>query len=468
MKSGFALLIAFLIVGLIVGACFLVAKLTKKEDGSNFVKNMWAKSEVKTITASLLCIVGGLLFGCIILLLFAGSSIGGLTISWKSAGDAIQLVFMGIFSKSRNADGIILYGWNGVNIGNMLFNTIPLLMCGLSVAIAFKTGLFNIGTPGQYLMGAAVTLILALVIPTSAIPAFIVWFIAFIGGILAGALWGCIPGIFKAYLNINEVITCIMTNWIAASLVTALFDKETGPFKFLLDPSGTKNNAYVFKTTHNGVATAKLGLDKIFKGSQVNAGIIVAIIIAILMWILISKTTLGYELKACGNNKNASKYAGINEKRNIILSMAIAGGLAGAGASLYFLSGNTEFRWETYQSLPGVAFNGIPVALLAMNNPLGVIFAALFMAYLDVAGMQIKYLTTYNEYITSIISAVIVYFSAFSLLILNILNGKFKKNKKIKKEVTESKENKQEEAKEEIEIKPDDIVVKEEIKEVNE
>ena len=124
----------------------------------------------------------------------------------------------------------------------------------------------------------------------------------------------------------------------------------------MLDPSGTKNYAYVYKTTHNNVSTIKLGLDKIFVGSQVNAGIIIAIVIAIIIYIILNKTTFGYSLKACGSNKNAAKYAGINEKVNIIISMAIAGGLAGCGAALYYLSGNTEFKWETYQSLPEVAF----------------------------------------------------------------------------------------------------------------
>ena len=274
------------------------------------------------------------------------------------------------------------------------------------------------------------TLILALVIPTSIIPTFIVWCIAFLGGILAGALWGIISGIFKAFLNVNEVITCIMLNWIAANLVTMLFDKETGPFKFLLDPSGTKNLSYVFKTTYNNVSTSKFGLDYIFPGSQVNGGIIIAIGIAIMVYIVLNKTTFGYKLKTCGSNKHAARYAGINEKTSIIVSMAIAGGVSGAAASLYYLSGNTEFAWETYQSLPAQGFNGIPVALLAFNNPIGVIFSATFVSLLDINGMQLKYMTPYNEYITSIITAVIVYFSAFSLLFKQVLEGNIKLNVK--------------------------------------
>ena len=125
-----------------------------------------------------------------------------------------------------------------------------------------------------------------------------------------------------------------------------------------------------------------MGLDAIFPGSQVNGGIIIAIVIAILMYILMTKTTLGYQLKACGSNRHAARYAGIRDKRNIVLSMAIAGALSAGGAALYYLSGNTEFAWQTYQSLPDTGFNGIPVALLAACNPIGVIFTGIFMSML--------------------------------------------------------------------------------------
>lgn len=423
------LLLSIILILIIIVLSYIIYMI-KKQKENFWLSKLWKKENTKTIVSSLICIVGGLIIGCVILLLFGGKNIGGLNISWTSTKDAIQLLFFGVLSKGKDANNHLIFGWNGVNLGNMLFKAIPLLLCGLSVAVAFKTGLFNIGTPGQYLMGTAATLIVALSIPSTVVPTFIIWVLAFFAGILFGALWGAIPGAFKALLNINEVITCIMTNWIAANIVTFIFDKNKGMFKHLLDPSGTKNYAYVYKTTHNNVSTIKLGLDKIFVGSQVNAGIIIAIVIAIIIYIILNKTTFGYSLKACGSNKNAAKYAGINEKKNIIISMAIAGGLAGCGAALYYLSGNTEFKWETYQSLPDVAFNGIPVALLAVNSPIGVIFSSLFMAGLDVSGMQIKYLTTYNEFITSIISSIIVYFSAFALFIKTL----FKKNKKKKEQ----------------------------------
>lgn len=423
------LLLSIILILLIIILSYIIY-MFKKQKENFWLYKLWEKENTKTIVSSLICIVGGLIIGCIILLLFGGKNVGGLNISWTSTKDAIQLLFFGVLNKGKDANNHLIFGWNGVNLGNMLFKAMPLLLCGLSVALAFKTGLFNIGTPGQYLIGTAATLIVALSIPSTVVPTFIIWLLAFFAGIVFGALWGAIPGAFKALLNINEVITCIMTNWIAANIVTFIFDKDKGMFKHLLDPSGTKNYAYVYKTTHNNVSTIKLGLDKIFVGSQVNAGILIAIVIAIIIYIILNKTTFGYSLKACGSNRNAAKYAGINAKKNIIISMAMAGGLAGCGAALYYLSGNTEFKWETYQSLPDVAFNGIPVALLAVNSPIGVIFSSLFMAGLDVSGMQIKYLTTYNEFITSIISAIIVYFSAFALFIKSL----FKRNKKKKEE----------------------------------
>lgn len=440
----------FLIIGLLIASFIVYLNISNKKAIKNNCETWSMKvcksPKTKTIASSLISILCGLLVGCILLILLIGSETTSGKISISSAFDGIQLIFGGIFSKGVRDDyNQILFGWNGTNIGDMLFRATPLILTGLSVAVAFKTGLFNIGTPGQYLIGTSTTLIIALSIPTTNIAPIFVWILAFLGGILGGALWGAIPGFFKAYLNINEVITCIMTNWIAANVATMLFDKNSGPFRVLLDPSQSKNYAYLYKTTHNNVFTSKMGLDFIFKGSQVNGGIIIAIIIAIIIHIIINKTTFGYELKACGSNKNASKYAGINEKRSIVLSMVIAGALSGAAAALYYLSGNTEFKWETYQTLPGVAFNGIPVALLALNNPIATVFTSIFMAYLEIAGTEIKYMTAYNEFITSIISAIIVYFSAFSLVIKGLLNKKHNKKvveiEELRKKLAEEQQN---------------------------
>ncbi len=402
------------------------------------------KEGTRSVLASVISILIGLLVGSLLVLIMGLTSP---TLGAASAWDGIRLVFFGIFSTGRDAAGALTFGFNPANMGNMLFRATPLILTGLSVAVAFKTGLFNIGAPGQYLMGTAATLTIALGIPAGTLPGPVVWLLAFLGGCLAGALWGCIPGLVKAFLNINEVLACIMTNWIAANVVTAIFDGSK--FRNLVE--NTKSG-YVYKTTYGltraadgvgvfqdaggvgwtyvdgaGVSTAKMGLDKLFPGSQINGGILIAILIAVGVYILMTKTTLGYQLKACGANRHAARYAGINDKRNIVLSMAIAGFLSGAAASLYYLAGNTEFYWTSaYQTLPAAGFNGIPVALLATCNPIAVIFTGMFMSMLNIVGLQMKNLTAYNEYIADVIVAVIVYLSAFSLVIKMALAGRAK------------------------------------------
>ena len=402
----------------------------------NRLSNLWHKDATRSVVASLISILIGLLAGAVVILIVG---ISNPSLGIKSAWEGIQLVTLGIFSTGRNAAGTLTFGFNSASMGNMLFRSMPLILTGLSVAIAFKTGLFNIGAPGQYLAGTAATLFIALSIPTSSCPRWIIWMLAFLGGMAAGALWGMIPGILKACLNINEVIACIMTNWIAANVVTWLFDisnlknmvENTKSSDIYSTSYGLTNvDGVLTYVKGEGVSTPKMGLDKIFSGSQVNGGILIAIALAILVYIVLSKTTLGYELKVCGSNRFAARYAGIQDKRNIVLSMAIAGALAGAAGTLYYLSGNTEFYWNTYQSLPAAGFNGIPVALLAVSNPIGVVFTGMFMSMLSIAGLQLTSLTAYNEYITDVIIAVIVYLSAFSLLIKNWLSGR-QKNKVI-------------------------------------
>ena len=396
------------------------------------MKSLLKKDGTRTVLASLLSIFIGMLAGGVII------TIVGLTndaLGAKGAWDGVRIVLLGLFVKGRDSVGNLVFTFNPQMMGNMLFNATPVILTGLSVAVAYKTGLFNIGAPGQYLAGTAATLFIALTIPVTGsemtawyvqqgvaigttYPAWFVWTLAFVGGMAAGALWGAIPGLLKAWLNINEVLACIMTNWIAANLVTWVFDISS--LKNIVENTKT---GYIYKTTFNGVETSKMWLDKIFPGSQVNGGIIIAIIMAVAVYIILSRTTFGYELKACGSNRFAARYAGIKDKRSIVISMSFAGALAGAAASLYWLAGNTEFFWSTYQALPGVGFNGIPVALLAANNPIGVVFSGMFMSMLDICGLQLKNLTGFNEYITDVIIAVIVYLAAFSLVI-KMLIGK--------------------------------------------
>ena len=377
---------------------------------------------LKTVASSLISILIGIIFGGV--LLFIVSLFNSDTMSPATAWEGFRIVLAGIFNTGRDLDagGVLTFGFNSRLFGDMLFRATPLIMTGLSVALAYKTGLFNIGAPGQYLMGTMSAIVVALSLDTSKIPAGLVWILAFLTAAVAGALWGCIPGFFKAFLNVNEVITSIMTNWIAANLVTIIFDNSK--FRNMTDYGKV---GYTLKLNSNGVASPKMGLDKLLGGSNANVGIVIAIVIAIFIYIMISKTTFGYELKACGSNKFAAKYAGMNEKRNIVLSMAIAGALSGIGAALYYLQGDIEFFWYTSMTLPNEGFNGIPVALLAICNPIGTVFAGLFMAYLTISGNQLSAFTPYNEYMASIIVAVIVYLSAFSLFFKGLLDKKKKR-----------------------------------------
>ena len=391
-------------------------------------KNKKSSAGLKSLSASLLCIFGGIFVGFVVLVLL---SIFNPRIGFAEAVRGILIVLGGPFSGGGNS----LF-----QFGNMLFNATPLILTGLSACIAFKTGLFNIGAPGQYLMGAMVTLIVSLSIPSTAVPSPVIWLLALICGTLTGALWGAIPGFFKAYLNVNEVIVSIMTNWIAANVVSWVFNGS----KFI-NVAESKVN-FIMKTEVNNIATATFGLDKIFSGGSVvsyaDASIFLAICVAIALYIVMNKTTFGYELKACGYNRDGAKYAGMNEKRNLLLAMAIAGGLAAMGASIWCLNGHQDFKWETYQTLPVDGFNGIPAALLAGNNPIGIIFTAIFLKYINVGGSNLAANTAFNEYVSQLMVAMIVYFSGFARYISMLLSTKKKSLQEIETEIKNSKEEK--------------------------
>ena len=369
---------------------------------------------LKQILASIICIICGFIVGIIVMLFI---TIVNKDLSMSNLSDGVKYLFLGPFS-SQNSITVKR------NLGNMIFYITPLIMTGLSVAIAFKTGLFNIGAAGQFLMGTMGSLMIALHINCADNRGLgiLVWLLALVVGIICGALWGAIPGIFKAFFDINEVVVCIMTNWIAANIVTWVFSNQSSIINI---PEG--KSAYLVKTSGFGTYTPTFGLDNILPSSYIDGGIIIVIIIAIIFFIIMSKTKFGFELKACGANKHASKYAGMNEKKNIVLSMAIAGGLAAIGGSLYYLNAGIELQYGSiYANLPDYGFNGIPAALLANCDPIGVIFSASFLRYISASGSRLQ-LAGYNAYIASVISSVIIYFAGFSRLFLMLLSKKRKK-----------------------------------------
>lgn len=379
------------------------------------LKDILGKEGTKSVIASIVSILAGILVGFIAMLIIAAISPD---ISINNAFKGLKIILMGPFS-SGSAKYIV------TNFGDMIFYAVPLIMCGLSVAIAFKTGLFNIGAPGQFYMGTLGSLLVALSIKTGGgAGGFFVWLFALVVGAVFGMIWGAIPGLFKALFGVNEVIVCIMTNWISANIVTWVFSEM-----LQLINTGSGKSGYLITTGTTGNGTPTLGLDKLFTGSYIDMGIIIAIVLAIVVYIILNKTTFGYELKACGYNRNSAQYAGMSAKRNIILSMAIAGGLAALGGSLYYLNPRIEFKFSSaYGSLPNYGFNGIPVALLASNNPIAVIFTGIFLRYLAQGGDNLTS-ANYNRYIADIIVALIIYFAGFSKLIRDFITARLKKKR---------------------------------------
>lgn len=348
-----------------------------------------------SIGASLICIVIGLLVGLLILF----------CINSENAIDGfMRIIKGGFFMKPKG-------------IGNVLAQTAPLIMTGLSVAFAFKTGLFNIGAAGQYTLGALGSLYFAIVLHAP-------WYVCLLAAMIFGALWGAIPGLFKAYFNVNEVITSIMFNWIGLYAVNELMYK--GVLGDMYDIKTTRT--YALRTASPESMIPDFGLNSLFKTRSTTIAIFIAIVIAIIVYIVINRTTFGYELKACGFNKDAAKYAGINEKRNIVLSMTIAGAFAGIGAGLYYLSGVSEWNPQMSTALPAMGFNGISVALLALSNPIGVIFAALFVSHITVGGgyLPTKY---FQPEIADVIIAVIIYLCAFVSLFKGVAINAITKRK---------------------------------------
>ena len=339
-----------------------------------------------SILASLISIGVGLLFGLILLLVLNFRASGGAFISLISTG-------------FRSSD----------KFAKVLYQAAPLIMTGLSVGFAFKTGLFNIGATGQYTVGAAFALI-------GAIEFQLPWYVCMLLAMIGGAIWGIFPGLFKALFNVHEVITSIMFNWIGLFAVNLVIVNLT---QMLARDWGLAqmDRTAPLATANPSAMLPKLGLDQLFASNYMNIGIFIAILIAVLMYVVLNKTTFGYELKACGFNRNASEYAGINAKRSIVLSMVIAGALSGIGGGLYYLAGTGQY--SLLKSLVSMGFNGIPVALLASSNPAGTIFSALFISYIQVGGDAMQ--PEFVREIIDIIVSVIIYLSAFVLLMRTVI-----------------------------------------------
>lgn len=376
------------------------------------LKNITHSAGFSSFTSALMAIVLGLVFGFIVMLVAApGSAIAGFRY-------------------------IVLGGFN--RIGNVFYFATPILMTGLAVGFAFKMGLFNIGASGQYTMGMLFALYVGFMWD---LPSGIHWIVAILAGMVGGMIWGFIPGIFKALMNVNEVITSIMFNYIGMYLVD-----------MIIQGSSTMYISTMTRTNYLPLSAQipPLGI----AGSNVNFGIVLAILIGIILYIVLQKTTFGYELKATGFNKHASEYAGMRGKTNIIITMTIAGGLAGIGGAFAILApsaiAGSSMTYEPINIIAVNGFNGIAVALLGNSHPIGIIFSSIFVSHIQRGG-TLASLVGYKPEIIDVVIAIIIYFSAFAT-IMNTALARF-----IKKHITH--DNLDDDLKQDdLEIVPDDHI----------
>jgi simple sugar transport system permease protein len=342
---------------------------------------MSESTTVVDIFGSIIAVIAGLFFGYVLML-------------FVNPAQATP----GIFT-------IIRGGFRDIKvIGNMIYFSVPLILTGLSVAFAFKTGLFNIGASGQLTMGAFVAVYIGVRwTGLGDVSPFLHWATAALLATVAGALWGAIPGLLKAYRNVNEVVASIMLNYLAMYLNTLMI-KAT-----VYNPD--------YATAMDIAPTAEtptFNLEMLFPNSSINAGIIVAVLVVIILHILLHKTTFGYELRAVGFNRDAARYAGMNSKRNIVFSMVIAGAVAGLAGAMMFLDVGKNLSPQAVIIPEG--FTGIAISLLGLSEPIGVLIAGLFYGSLQQGGYYLQ-LLDFKPEIIDIIIAVIIYASALGLFL---------------------------------------------------
>lgn len=351
-------------------------------------KKILRNEAVQSLLASLICIVLGVLIGYIVLLF----------INPAGAGEAIMEVLKNFLHYSKANLQI-------KNFGNTLVKTAPLLMCSLSILFAYKVGLFNIGAAGQYCVGICASLYCALAFGFGWLPCMII-------AAVCGALYGAIVGLLKSYCNVNEVISGIMLNWIAlytTNMVLSTVKETTSPYTLHLNTNGVQ------------AMLPGLGMDKIFAGNTyVTIALPLSILTAVLIHVLLEKTKFGFELKATGFNKNAAKYCGMAEKRNIIVTLMISGAIAALGASFMYLTDYEQWMC-TSSAVPAMGFNGIAAAFLGGLNPIGTIFSSYFIQHITNGGAYVDK-TLYCSQISDLISSLIIYLCGFVFFIKFALN----------------------------------------------
>lgn len=335
-----------------------------------------------------------------------------------SVGQAYGKLFQSIFSSVKSLSYCVVYATTYI-------------VTGLSVAFSFKTGVFNIGAEGQFVVGSMAACVVGIFL--SDLPPIVLIPLCFLAAAAAGALWGSIVGFLKTRWGINEVLSMIMFNWIAFFLSNYIAG---------FPAIHNEGNAEATRNVAEGarILFSKDLISRLNLCPTANWGIFVAIVLTIVVYFVIEKTTLGYELKAVGFNKHAAEYAGINVNRSILASLAISGALAGIGGALLLLG--MGGRISIFSSQEGYGFAGIVVALIGVTNPFGVFAAGLFYGAMTYGGSKLNLVGAPTQ-VVSIIMGTIVFFIAISSVFSYL--GRLKKEKKAApvKKMEDAKEDEQ-------------------------
>ena len=378
---------------------------------ANFFHRANKKEGFRSIIAALISIIIGLVAGFIIMLCIQPQySLNGL---WT-------LVSTGLSDASL--------------FGRALYRATPMIFSGVAIAFSFKLGLFNIGITGQVTIGAFCSLLAGL--------SGVNWFLCMLIGAIVGAIAGFIPGWLKAKFNVNEVLSGIMLNWViyymigifGNTAVPSSFKDKTTPSELMMMPASGQ--------------MPSLGIPQM---EGVSVGLIIAIVFVIGIFAVLNFTTFGFELQMTGRNKSASKYAGVNQTKSIILSLTISGALAGICGYMLYADpfSPTKFMWSSdSNTLLTDGFNGISVSLIAQNSPIGCIFSSIFLTLIDASKNSLRTISDgfYNIHYTELIKSVIIYVAAlssfFNLILINWNNNnelkdyfrRYKTKKELKKE----------------------------------
>lgn len=351
----------------------------KDREGSFFTR-LLQKEGTKTGLTSVWCALAGIIIGFLILLCINPAN--------ACAGIVTTLKNFFVFSDPTT---IMKY------FGQTLAKAAPLVVMSLSIIFSYKAGLFNIGASGQYSIAV-------IFVTFGGLAWNLPWWVTIILAMLGGAAWAAISGLLRALFNVNEVISGIMLNWIALYLTNAVLTSNPTVW------DASHSMAYKISPGSSSFLP-NIGLDEVFGGNPiVGIGLIIAVVVAVIVFIVVKRTTFGYQIRATGLNAHASRYAGINRKRNVVITMAISGALAGLGASLNLQNGFTS--WQLSSTVISTGFDAISAAFLGGLNPLGCILSSYFITHIIDGGSMITDLG-YAPQIANIMTAVIIYLSGF-------------------------------------------------------